>query len=389
LIIDNEPLLQQLESYHFDLVVVDANVVNKCPYLIPHRLRVPFITYSDMIDPLVARLPWLPSIVPSNLGAFSSRMSFVQRLANAATVAATAFISVIPDSPTEVLDDYRRRYGHFRSLDDLASRSSLWLFPREHIVDYARPMMPHIVHVGGLTVKRSIGELPSHYRTFVEEAPNGTIIVSFGSIASSLPATILRKLFDAFRRLDAYRFVFRLKSSNDIDVPPNVMIRSWLPQSDLLGHESVKLFITHCGNSGIYEAVYRGVPMIGFPIFGDQPFNANRLEHKGFGISMDIHVFQVDELVHNVHRIIADRSFKDQVTRASLILRDDPQSPAERASYWIEHVCRFGGDHLRSAGQDLQLYEYLMLDILVFVLLLVIVIVELIWILWKLIKNSK
>ena len=144
------------------------------------------------------------------------------------------------------------------------------------------------------------------------------------------------------------------------------MIGPWLPQNDLLAHPSVKLFITHCGNNGQFEAVYHGVPMIGFPAypFTDQVHNARRLDHKGYGLSMDLHHFTPDQLVDNVRKIIEDRSYKQRVEKESEIFRSQAQSPVERAAFWIEHVCRFGGDHLRSAGDDLPLYSYLMLDVL-------------------------
>jgi len=389
LLVDNELLMKRLEAYKFDLLVLDANFVLKCVYLIPHRLGIPFITYTDMIEPLLVRLPWLPSFVPNSFLTYSEEMSIFQRIKNTAVLAATSMTSIIPDPPAEILDDYRRLYGDFRSIDDLAVQSLLWLYPRDHLVDYAKPTMPHIVNVGGLTVKPSTGELAPEFRTFVDGAQNGTIIVSFGSIASGLPDVLIHKLLESFRRLDedGYRFVFRMKTVDGFDIPQNVMTSSWIPQNELLGHEAVKLFITHCGNSGQYESVFQGQPMIGFPLFSDQHYNANRIKHKGFGIAMDFRTFTSEELVQNVRRIIADRSYKDRVVKAAQIFRDDPQTPAERAAYWIEHVCRFGGDHLRSASQDLPLYAYLMFDVLAFVLLVFVVATVCVWKLSKCIMN--
>ena len=39
-------------------------------------------------------------------------------------------------------------------------------------------------------------------------------------------------------------------------------------------HPNVKVFISHCGMLGTQEALYAGTPMLGLPIFGDQPKNA-------------------------------------------------------------------------------------------------------------------
>jgi UDP:flavonoid glycosyltransferase YjiC (YdhE family) len=370
LLVYNEPFIEHLKNLHFDLAVVDASALALCPYLLPHRLGIPFATYADWTHPLDLRLPWLPSFVPLIGLRFTDRMTFAERLGNTLTVALLKVMLLSVKSLSDVTDDYRRLYGHFDSLDELAARSLVWLYPRDHVLDYARPAMPHVISVGGLTVRRSSGQVPTDLEDFIKHAPNGVILVSFGSVASSFPVAIIEKMMNAFRQLDGdgFRFIFRLKDSRNVTVPDNVLIRKWIPQNDLLGHESTKLFITHCGNNGQYEAVYHGVPMIGFPLFSEQPYNARRMEQKGLGIEMDILSFSSEELVDNVRRIVSDGSYKDRAAKASAIFRADPQSPVERAAYWIEHVCRFGGDHLRSGGQDLAWYAYLMLDILAFLL---------------------
>lgn len=370
LLLNNEVFIESLYQANFDMVVIDSNVLSKCHNLIPHRLRVPFVTYTDANDPFVMRVPWLPSFVPGDLSSYSNQMSFVERLNN---IVAMLVAPAIPDAPTDVINIYRRLYGNFKSLDQLAAQSSLWLLPREHVVDYAKPTNPNIINLGGLTVRQSTTTvLPTDLRMFIAGARRGTILVSFGSLVSTLPKLMLEKFLNAFRELgaiDGFRFVFRLKNVENIPVPENVMISDWVPQNDLLANPAIKLFITHCGNNGQYEAVYHGVPMIGFPVFTDQPFNARRMEHKGFGISMDIHSFTSEELVTNVRRIVFDRFYKERVVNASATLRDDPQGPIEKAAYWIEYVCRFGGSHLRSTGHDLPLYAYLMLDVLAFCVL--------------------
>jgi len=53
-------------------------------------------------------------------------------------------------------------------------------------------------------------------------------------------------------------------------------------------HPKVKLFISHGGMSGVYEAVDAGVPVLGFPIYNDQPRNIDNLVDAGMAISMDL-----------------------------------------------------------------------------------------------------
>ena len=60
-------------------------------------------------------------------------------------------------------------------------------------------------------------------------------------------------------------------------------------------------------------------------------------------------------------------TYRVNVERASRIFRDRPETTRERAVYWIEHVIKFGGGHLRSYANEMPLYQYWMLDIMVFV----------------------
>jgi UDP:flavonoid glycosyltransferase YjiC (YdhE family) len=55
-----------------------------------------------------------------------------------------------------------------------------------------------------------------------------------------------------------------------LQVPENVYLQPWLPQNDILGQSNTVLFITHCGNNGLYEALYHGVPVLGIPLFSEQ-----------------------------------------------------------------------------------------------------------------------
>src|ERR1043165_4827650 len=119
--------------------------------------------------------------------------------------------------------------------------------------------------------------------------------------------------------------------------------------------------------------------MIGFPLHSDEPYNAMRIEYKGYGIAMNIHDFTSDDLYNNIVKVLTNPSYKQRVSVASEIFRSAPQRPAERAAFWIEHVIKFGSDHLQSAGKDLNLFQYFLLDILATIALTVISSVFLIW----------
>jgi glucuronosyltransferase len=190
------------------------------------------------------------------------QMTFWQRLINIAIVSGLRPIPLMPSPPDQVLDKYRQ-FGQFDSLDELMSRSKLFLFNKDFVLDYPKPSMPNMIDVGGLTAKPSNGQLPRDMEDFIQGAKKGIILVSFGSVWFKFPVEIAAKMMSVFGSLEGYRVIWRLGIGDKLPIPNNVLIADWLPQNDLLAHPAVKLFITHGGNNGQYEAIYHEVPMIG------------------------------------------------------------------------------------------------------------------------------
>ena len=277
------------------------------------------------------------------------------------------FIPKLPCLNGENMEKYHQKFGYFKDMDDLAARSKLWITYRHFVSSMAKPSLGSMIDVGGLTINTSVSTLQKDLEEFVSKADKGVILVSFGSMFSSFPDVIVQKLSVALDRLQSagYRIVWRFKNDQRLNLSPNIWTSNWLPQKDLLAHPKVLLFITHGGYSGQIEAIYHAKPMIGLPIFYDQPYNIRlMIQHREYGIAMDIHEFTSDELVKNALEVITNPMFKKHIACASEIFKSDPQSPAEKAAWWIEHVIKHGGDHLRSVGNELLWYEYWMLDTL-------------------------
>lgn len=52
------------------------------------------------------------------------------------------------------------------------------------------------------------------------------------------------------------------------------------------------------------EAVYYGVPFIGFPGYGDQHYNLANAEHRGIGIKMDINELNEENFEKAIRKIL-------------------------------------------------------------------------------------
>lgn len=51
----------------------------------------------------------------------------------------------------------------------------------------------------------------------------------------------------------------------------------------------------------------------------------------------------------------------------SQLYHDSQDKPLDRAVYWVEYALRYGGArHLRSAGRDLNFFQYFSLDVMIF-----------------------
>ncbi|KAL2468520.1 UDP-glycosyltransferase 92A1 [Forsythia ovata] len=60
-----------------------------------------------------------------------------------------------------------------------------------------------------------------------------------------------------------------------------LLIHKLAPQNHILSHESIGAFLSHCGWNSILESLCRGIPIIGWPMSGEQFFNSHMLEKRG------------------------------------------------------------------------------------------------------------
>lgn len=110
--------------------------------------------------------------------------------------------------------------------------------------------------------------------------------MSFGTVlkATTLPAAkrdVFIKVFASLRQKVIWKF-----DSTIENLPSNVMIRNWLPQTDIFAHPNIKLFISHCGQLGSLEAAHAGIPILGIPFFGDQHRNIEGFVDAGWALQL-------------------------------------------------------------------------------------------------------
>ena len=374
-ILGNSRVMQRLKSLNVDVALLYGVPPGLCFYLIPYKLSLPYATMFGVSRLVEAKVPSLPSFVPSVLvpgQPLTEIMTFLERLRNTFAIFLLSLITSYTSYKSQDLVTKHFPDEPQVQLDILYGKSKLWLMDKDLTWDYPGPTMPHMVEVGGLTTSPP-NSLPTTLQKLISEAKHGVIVVSFGSIVTYLPPEVITKLLNAFCQLK--ELVVWKYNGPPLDESQNVKILKWLPQNDLLGHNNTRLFITACGTNGQSEAVYHGVPMIGLPLQAEQDYNAARMQYKGFGVRMNLKQFTSEELVNNINLMLNNQSYRTAIEKASQIFRSRPMNPRQRAAYWLEHIAKYGSDHLHSYALEMPMFQFLMLDILFFLCVVMFIVI--------------
>jgi len=359
---DNEFMSEAL-ALKFDIALVDPFFVNPCVVLLPYKLNIRFVSLENFYFPWIVRLPALPSFfrIPSPvITASEGSHSLWNSVINTLMMIGAQWAMTSVDVWNNTL--LGRHTSQSLTWNDLILKSELFFISNDHHFGLPYPLFPNVIPVPGITV-RPTKPLRDKLQKLMTQSRDGIILVTFGSVASHFPEPVTIKFLEAFTRLKQ-TVIAKLSIAEGIAVPENVHVFRWLPQNDLLSHQQTRLFVTHCGSNGQHEALYHGVPMLGFPLFGDQPGNCQRAHAKGFGLQMNIHNFTSAELFANMQEILNNKTYSDTIKRSSATLRDEPLVGPKKAAHWIEHVIKYGSAHMRSPAMNLPLYRFIMLDVL-------------------------
>ncbi|PWA90468.1 UDP-Glycosyltransferase superfamily protein [Artemisia annua] len=85
---------------------------------------------------------------------------------------------------------------------------------------------------------------------------------------------------------------------------------TWVPQLEILSHESIGAFLTHCGWGSIVEGLMFGHPLIMLPFLVDQGLNARLLVEKQLGIEVPKNdqdgSFTKDSVARSLSSVVVD-----------------------------------------------------------------------------------
>ncbi|XP_078004872.1 UDP-glucuronosyltransferase 2B17-like isoform X1 [Phascolarctos cinereus] len=366
----NKDLMKTLKDARYEVLISDAML--PCGELVAEILGIPFIyslrfTMGNIIERYCGGLPSPPSYVPLPLTVLTDKMTFMERVKN-------MLFSIYFDFWFQIFDmkEWNQFYsdvlGRPTTLCETMGKAEMWLIRTYWDFEFPRPYLPNFEFVGGLHCKPA-KPLPEEMEKFVQSSgEHGIVVFSLGSMVKNLTEEKSNLIASALAQIPQ-KVVWRYKGKTPATLGPNTRTYDWIPQNDLLGHPKTKAFITHGGTNGIYEAIYHGVPMIGVPMFADQPDNIAHLKAKGAAVEVNFHDMTTADMLNALKTVINNPSYKENAMRLSRIHHDQPVKPLDRAVFWIEFVMRHkGAKHLRPAAHDLTWYQYHSLDVIGFLL---------------------
>ncbi|XP_050677688.1 UDP-glucosyltransferase 2 [Leptidea sinapis] len=352
----------------YDLIILDG-AYPECALGIVYQQKVPFMYINTVgfysTPASISGSPAPFSTTPFFAKSFTDNMGFVDRAVNAFWhIGAYAGHSI---SVTILQGVLRRHFGQqMPHVYEMGKNVSFILQNGHFSVSYPRPYLPNVAEVACIHCKEP-KPLNSELEDWIFGAGDaGFVYVSMGSSVrtDNMPLSVHQLMVEALGRLPQRVLWKQDDVQNMTNWPANVRSYKWLPQQDLLGHPKIKAFVTHGGLLSMFETVYHGVPIVTIPVFCDHDSNAAKAQVDGYAKKLDLQYLTSEKLYDAIKEVIDDPKYKTQVDKRQILLRDQKESPLERAIYWTEYVMRHkGAYHLQSPAKDLNFFQYYMLDV--------------------------
>ncbi|XP_013383973.1 UDP-glucuronosyltransferase 2B13-like [Lingula anatina] len=391
---DND-ILMQFRNSNFSLFLFDPlNIA--AGTLLNEYLKVPSVGYWNQGFWnlwYVFHQPMFYSFMPNIPSGLSDHMNFWERLHN---YEVDQSIRSWLEDKMDYIEGLRLKYLPKENIPHMKhafERVSLMIAANAHFaLDYPRPVMPHVKPISGL-LWTPAKPLPKFFNDIVTDATHGVILLSFGTIVPHLEEEKAEMFARVFAKL-SQKVIWRHDGKAPKSLGSNTYLVKWFPQNDLLAHQATKLFITHCGVSSMWEALYHAVPVVAIPLFWDQPQNARKLTDRvKVGVSLDYLTLTETKLENAIGKVLNEKSYRENAEKISIILQDTPMSGQEEFLFWLNYTMRHNGPlHFHSqAAYSLNWYQYFLLDVIAYKVavscLAISAYILLAVVLWKLMKT--
>ncbi|XP_061392911.1 UDP-glycosyltransferase UGT5-like [Musca vetustissima] len=381
----NQEFQNLLHNEHFDLIILEALHTDGL-YCLGRHFQAPLIGLSSFgTDPVIDELmgnmsPF--SYTPLVTIGYTDRMTYKERMWNVIYQLMELLHVRLVGLPRhrKLMAKYM---PHIKEdLWELRTNFSLMFLNQHFSLSYPRPYVPSMVEVGGFQINYQPNKLPEDVLEFINSSQEDVIYFSMGSNVKSkdFPTERIQMIIDIFRKLP-YKILWKFENPQlPVEKPPNVFIKPWFPQPDILAHPRVKLFISHGGLLSTTEAIYHGKPILGLPVFYDQAMNVNKAKQMGFALGINFYTLPKEELESAILEMMTNPRYRNRIMEISNIYHDQPMKPLDVAIYWTEYVLRHrGATHLQTPAQKMSFIEKHSIDtvgVLIAAVILILVLID-------------
>ncbi|KAJ8954688.1 hypothetical protein NQ318_011380 [Aromia moschata] len=390
------PNVQHLlqSNQNFDAIILEQ-FNNDGLKVLAHHYKAPLILFSSIgasswINPLVGN-PSPPSYIPEPLLAYTSDMTFWQRLVSFVFVVLSELNRQLIFFPAQnrIMKEF---FPDAPDLSVLLYNTSLVFVNSHESINQPVPHVPSMVDVGGYHINPP-KQLPEDLKEFMDNATEGVVYFSMGSTVkpSQMPDSMRNDILKALGKLKQ-KVLWKWDEDTIPDKPDNIKLSKWFPQQDILGiniGEDIqwitkmirKHFIRYinklietqnCLSLMVDCSVQSKLCILAFlflqyPCSGDQKLNAAVAVANGNGLSLSFSEVAEEKLSDALREVINNHRYSENVKRRSKLMHDRPVNPKDLIVFWTEFVIRHqGAPHLRVAALDIPWYRYLLLDVIAF-----------------------
>ncbi|KAI3724845.1 hypothetical protein L1987_64612 [Smallanthus sonchifolius] len=193
---------------------------------------------------------------------------------------------------------------------------------------------------------------------WLKDKPKESVVyASFGSLAK-LGAEQMEEI--AWGLCDSnVNFLWVIRAEEQEKLPKDFMdkkglVVTWCRQLDVLAHESIGCFVTHCGLNSALEAISLGVPVVGMPQWTDQTTNAKLLDDV-WGVGLRVKADEngivrrgniascIKKIMEEERGVVARRNAKKWRELAKVAVDEGGSSDKDIDDFVCElkQVCRF------------------------------------------------
>eukprot|EP00759_Apiculatamorpha_spiralis_P028479 PhF_6_TR31102/c0_g1_i1/m.45495/K00699/UGT; glucuronosyltransferase len=296
--------LNHFADHHkeIDLFLIDSATF--VGHAVATKYQKPYVSmYPFTLALQVGMATWLPAMGSG----YGLKMSVSQRYYNHLHKFATMLIG-----PLIVirLNKVRAEYGiaPYVSPIEPSGLFSTMLAPTIYGYDIPQAVCPNVYPLGAILPLREEEVLEDEVKAFLSrclDQGRAVVYVNMGTLSQL--QTNQKKLYrDTFTQDPTWNVCVLWKTEDIVNGLPNVLTKKFFGSAvQIMQHPATKVFVTHCGDTSVLEAVTAALPLVGVPIFADQGDVCARVVDAGMGVAVsDKNTFTSQELRLKIDTIL-------------------------------------------------------------------------------------